>query len=70
MSEFVPNPIKPFLAAGGIMFGLVSAANAVKKEKLELQANPKSYLLNLKSELRADDIFSKLNDNVIGIRKW
>ncbi|SFX67690.1 DUF6236 family protein [Cytophaga hutchinsonii] len=69
-SEYVPNDAKPFVAAGGVLFGLVSAANSVRKEKLELKENPKSYLLNLKSELSAEDIFHKVNDTIKGIRKW
>lgn len=70
LTEYVPNEAKPFVAAGGVLFGLVSAANSVKKEKLELKENPKSYLLNLKSELSGGDIFNKVNDSVKGIRKW
>ena len=70
LSAYVPDVAKPFLAAGGVIFGLVSSANAVKKEKLELKSNPKSYLLNLKSELSGGDMFSKINDSIKGIRKW
>ncbi|MCF8383728.1 MAG: DUF6236 family protein [Chlorobium sp.] len=70
LSDYVPDIAKPFFAAGGVIFGLVSSANAVKKEKLELQANPKSYLLNLKSELSGDNMFSKINDSIKGIRRW
>lgn len=70
LTEYVPNEAKPFVAVGGVLFGLVSAANAVKKEKLELKENPKSYLLNLKSELSGGDIFNRVNDTVKGIRKW
>lgn len=70
LTEYVPNEAKPFVAAGGVLFGLVSAANSVKKEKLELKENPKSYLLNLKSELSGGDIFNRVNDTVKGIRKW
>lgn len=69
-SDYIPDNGKPFLAAGGILFGLLSAANSVKKEKLELKNNPKSYLLNLKSELSGGDIIDKINDTVRGIRKW
>lgn len=70
MTEYVPNPAKPFVVAGGILFGLISSANSVKKEKLELKENPKSYLLNLKSELSGGDIFNRVNDTIKGIRKW
>ncbi len=70
LTEYVPNEAKPFVAVGGVLFGLVSAANAVKKEKLELKENPKSYLLNLKSELSGEGIFNRVNDTVKGIRKW
>jgi len=70
LSDHVPDIAKPIVAAGGVIFGLVSSANAVKKEKLELNANPKSYLLNLKSELSGSNMFSKINDNIKGIRKW
>jgi len=70
LTEYVPNEAKPFVVVGGIIFGVVSAANAVKKEKLELKENPKSYLLNLKSELSGGDIFKRVNDTVKGIRKW
>jgi len=70
LTEYVPDIAKPVLAAGGVIFGIVSSANAVKKERLELNRNPKSYLLNLKSELSGGDMFSKINDNIKGIRKW
>ena len=70
LSDYVPDGAKPLVAAGGVIFGLVSSANAVKKEKLELKSNPKSYLLNLKSELSGGDMFSKINDSIKGIRKW
>jgi hypothetical protein len=70
LTEYVPNTAKPFVAAGGILFGLISAANSVKKEKLELNQNPKSYLLNLKSELSGGDILDRVNDTIKGIRKW
>lgn len=70
LSDYVPDVAKPMVVAGGIIFGLVSSVNAVKKEKLELKANPKSYLLNLKSELSGGDIFSRINDSIKGIRKW
>jgi Family of unknown function (DUF6236) len=70
LTEYVPNEAKPFVVAGGVLFGLVLGANAVKKEKLELKENPKSYLLNLKSELSGGDIFNRVNDTVKGIRKW
>lgn len=69
-TEYVPNEAKPFVAAGGILFGLISAANSIKKERLELNQNPKSYLLNVKSELSGDNIFKRINDTVKGIRKW
>jgi hypothetical protein len=70
LTEYIPNTAKPFVAAGGVLFGLISAANSVKKEKLELKENPKSYLLNLKSELSGGDIFNRVNDTIKGIRKW
>ena len=70
LTEYVPNETKPLVIAGGVLFGLVAAANSVKKEKLELKKNPKSYLLNLKSELSGSDIFSKINDTIKGIRKY
>ncbi len=70
LSEYIPNQAKPLLAAGGLLFGLVSAANAVKRDKLELNNNPKSYLLNLKSELSGENLFNKVNDTIKGIRKW
>ncbi len=70
MTEYVSDEAKPFVTAGGIIFGMVSAANSVKKDKLELKQNPKSYLLNLKSELSGGDIFNRVNDTVKGIRKW
>ncbi|MXN92775.1 hypothetical protein GR160_16220 [Flavobacterium sp. Sd200] len=68
-SEYVPDWAKPIVTTGGIIFGLVSAASTVKKEKLELKENPKSYLLNLKSELSGGDIFDKINDTIKGVRK-
>jgi hypothetical protein len=70
LTEYVPSSAKPFIASGGIIFGLISAAKSVKKEKLELKSNPKSYLLNLKSELSGDNLFIKLNDTLKGIRKF
>jgi hypothetical protein len=70
LTQYVPNEIKPFVMVGGVAFGLISAANAVKKEKLELKANSKSYLLNLKSELSSDNILKRVNDTITGIRKW
>jgi hypothetical protein len=70
LTEYVPNEAKPFIMVGGILFGLVLGVNAIKKEKLELKENPKSYLLNLKSELSGGDIFNRVNDTVKGIRKW
>ncbi|MCT4123975.1 DUF6236 family protein [Elizabethkingia anophelis] len=69
-TEYVPDAAKPIVLAGGVMFGMISAANSVKKEKLELQKEPKSYLLNLKSELSDQNIFNRLNDTIKGIRKW
>lgn len=47
-SDYIPDNGKPFVVAGGIIFGLLSAANSVRKEKLELKNNPKSYLLQFK----------------------
>ncbi|WBX98932.1 DUF6236 family protein [Chryseobacterium gambrini] len=70
LSELIPDIAKPIVTTGGVIFGIISSANSVKKEKLELQANPKSYLLNLKSELSGSNMFSKINDNIKGIRKW
>ncbi|MCE1164476.1 MAG: DUF6236 family protein [Bacteroidetes bacterium] len=70
LTEFVPDIAKPFIMVGGVIFGLVSSANVVKKEKLELQSNPKSYLLNLKSELSGGNMYSKINDCIKGIRKF
>ena len=70
LTDFTPNTAKPFVAAGGILFGLVAAVNSIKKEKLELKANPKSYLLNLKSEISDEDIFTRINNTVKGVRKW
>lgn len=70
LTEYVPDKVKPLVVAGGVMFGIVAAVNAVKKEKLEIRSNPKSYLLNLKSELSGDDIFKRVNDTIKGMRKW
>jgi hypothetical protein len=70
LTKYVPNGAEPFVVAGGLLFGLVAGANAVKKEKLKLKENPKSYLLNLKSELSGGGIFNRVNDTVKGIRKW
>lgn len=69
-TDYVPDMAKPIVTTGGIIFGLVAAANTVKKEKLELQSNPKSYLLNLKSEISGDTLLTRINDTVRGIRKW
>ncbi|MBB4802535.1 MULTISPECIES: DUF6236 family protein [Flavobacterium] len=70
LTEYVSEEAKPFVTAGGIIFGMVSAANSVRKDKLGLKQNPKSYLLNLKSELSGGDILTRVNDTVKGIRKW
>jgi hypothetical protein len=69
-AEIVPNEVKPLVGVGGLLFGIFSAANSVKKEQLTLKENPKSYLLNLRSELSGGDIFNKINDTIKGIRKW
>lgn len=70
VGEYLPTHTKPIVASAGIIFGLIAAAKSVKKEKLELQANPKSYLLNIKSELSGEDYFHRLNDSIAGLRKW
>jgi len=70
LTEYVPNEAKPIVTAGGVLFGVLSAASSVKKEKLELQKHPVSYLLNLKSELSGGDMFERINDSIKGIRKW
>lgn len=70
LTEYVPDSSKPIIMAGGVLFGLISSVNSVKKEKLELKENPKSYLLNLKSELSGENIFKRINDTITGIRKW
>lgn len=69
-TDYVPNEAKPVVMASGLVFGLISAANSVKKEKLELKSKPKSYLLNLKSELSSEGILDRVNDTIKGIRKW
>lgn len=68
--ESVPTETKPLVIAGGIIFGIFSAANTIKKDKLELNKNPKSYLLNIKSETSGDNIFRRINDLISGMRKW
>ena len=70
LNDHVPDYSKPLFTAGGIVFGIIAAANSVKKEKLRLSENPKSYLLNVKSELSGGGIFTRVNDTVKGIRKW
>jgi len=70
LTEYIPDAAKPLVVAGGLIFGVITAANSVKKEKLELNKNPKSYLLNLKSELSGGDILRKVNDTITGIRRW
>lgn len=69
-SQYISETLKPILIAGGVLFGIISAANEVKKSKHELQENPLSYLLNLKSELSGSDLLTRINDTVKGIRKW
>jgi|YelNatPaOPRAMG01_1025707.scaffolds.fasta_scaffold21344_2 hypothetical protein len=70
ISNIIPITYKPFGIGAGIIFGLVSSAASVKKEKKQLKERPLSYLLNLNSELSGEDIFKKINDTVKGIRKW
>ncbi len=70
LSNFIPVEYKSLGIGAGLLFGLVSAANKVKKERLDLKKNPKSYLLNLRSELGSENIFRKINDTVNGLRRW
>lgn len=70
LSNFIPAEYKSLGIAAGLLFGLVSAANKVKKERLDLKKNPKSYLLNLHSELGSENLFRKINDTVNGLRRW
>lgn len=70
LTDYVSNEAKPFVFAGGVLFGLISSANAVKKEKISLNKNSNSYLLNLKSEMSSEGIFNRVNDTIKGIRKW
>lgn len=70
LSNFIPAEYKSLGIASGLLFGLVSAANKVKKERLDLKKNPKSYLLNVQSEISSNNLFRKINDTVKGLRRW
>ncbi len=70
LSDLIPAEYKSLGIGAGILFGLVSAANKVKKERLKLKENPKSYLLNVQSELESNNLFRRINDTVNGLRRW
>lgn len=70
LTGLIPAEYKPLGIGAGILFGLVSAANKVKKERLQLKRNPKSYLLNLQSELKSGNLLKRINDTVNGLRRW
>ncbi len=70
LTDYIPGQAKPFALIGGIGFGIFSTINSVKKERLELQKNPKSYLLNIQNELSSHDFLTKIERTFYGLRKW
>lgn len=69
-SGYIPEDYKPIAIVGGISFGIISAVASVRKERLQLQDNPRSYLINIKSELSGENVFRRINDTITGFRKW
>ncbi len=70
LSSYIPVEYKPFGIGAGLLFGLASSINSVKKEKNQLRQKPLSYLLSINSELSGDGLLRSINDGIKGIRKW
>ena len=70
LSSYVPVEYKPLGIGAGLLFGLASSINSVKKERNQLRQKPLSYLLSINSELSGDGLLRKINDGIRGIRKW
>jgi hypothetical protein len=70
LSNFIPAEYKSIGVGAGLLFGIISSVNKVKKERRDLKMNPKSYLLNLQSELGSKNLLQRINDTVNGLRRW
>lgn len=70
LSSFIPIEFKPLGIGAGLIFGLASTINAIKKERNQLRQKPLSYLLSINSELSGDGLLKKINDGIRGIRRW
>lgn len=70
LSSYIPVEYKPFGIGAGLLFGLASSINSVKKERNQLRQKPLSYLLSINSELSGDGLLRSINDGIKGIRKW
>lgn len=70
LSSYVPQEYKPIGIGTGVMFGLISAANATISEKNKLRQQPMSYLLSINSELADGGLVKRVNDTILGIRRW
>jgi hypothetical protein len=68
-SDYIPQEYKSVGVGAGILFGIISAARSVKKERLELQNNPLSYLLNLRAEIETENPFVRLGSRIKGLIK-
>ena len=70
LSSYIPVEYKPLGIGAGLLFGLASSLNAVKKERNQLRQKPLSYLLSINSELSGDGLLRRINDGIRGIRRW
>ncbi len=70
MTSYVPVEYKSLGIGAGLLFGLASSINSVKKERSQLRQKPLSYLLSINSELSGGGLFRRINDGIRGVRKW
>jgi hypothetical protein len=70
LSSYIPVEYKPLGIGIGLLFGLVSTLNSVKKERNTLRQKPLSYLLSINSELSGDGLLKRLNDSIRGVCRW
>lgn len=60
--KYVPDESKGLVVAAGAVLGAAGALHEYAKEKRELEANPLSYLLSLKSGIQASSLLDGLRD--------
>lgn len=70
LSAYIPVEYKPLGIGVGLLFGLVSTLNSIKKEKNTLRQKPLSYLLSINSELSGDGLLKRLDDSIKGACRW